>query len=219
MEWIGFQFQRFFSEDVNPWRRREFFDQRCHPRIQIKNFDTRNQLVDILTNGTFVRDEWYYLLRVFNSMVNSVFLSTISVIDLTSLLSCRSDGRRKTNMERRKICVIAQSRPTRNLVVCDSQPVLSILRLQVPLCEAWELQEKVAQVRVREAQEDLLQRFRARATRQCLKIQTRIEVQGDLWQDLTSEPPAKKWAYHNLSVSPGNWMFVERVGMNVRPKN
>ena len=141
---------------------------------------------------------WWNLLRVFNIMVNSVFLSTISVIDLTSLLSCRSDGRRKTNMERRKICVIAQSRPTRNLVACDSQPVLSIWRLQVPLWEAWGLQEKVAQVRVREAQEDLLQRFRARATRQCLKIQTRIEAQGDLWQDLTSKPPAKKWAYHNL---------------------
>ena len=186
--------------------------------IQIKNFDTRNQLVDILTNGTFARDEWHYLLRVFNIMVNSVFLFTISVIELTSLLSCRSDGRRKPNMERRKICVIAQSRPTRNLVVCDSQPVLSIWRLQVPFCEAWGLHEKVAQVRVREAQEDLLQRFRARAIRQCLKIQTRIEAHGVLWQDLTSKPPAKKWAYHNLSVSSGNWMFVERIRMNVRQK-
>ena len=28
------------------------------PKIQIKNIDTKNQLVDILTKGNFTRDEW-----------------------------------------------------------------------------------------------------------------------------------------------------------------
>ena len=36
------------------------------PKIQIKYIDTKNQLVDILTNGNFTRDEWNHLLCLFN---------------------------------------------------------------------------------------------------------------------------------------------------------
>ena len=36
------------------------------PQIQIKNMDTKHQLADILTKGSFTRDEWNNLLRVFN---------------------------------------------------------------------------------------------------------------------------------------------------------
>ena len=35
-------------------------------KIQIKYVDTKNQLADILTKGTFTRDEWNYLLCLFN---------------------------------------------------------------------------------------------------------------------------------------------------------
>ena len=35
-------------------------------KIQIKYIDTRNQLADILTKGSFTRDEWNHLLCLFN---------------------------------------------------------------------------------------------------------------------------------------------------------
>ena len=36
------------------------------PKIQIKYIDTKNQLADILTKGNLTRDEWNYLLNLFN---------------------------------------------------------------------------------------------------------------------------------------------------------
>ena len=36
-------------------------------KIQIRYVDSRNQLADILTEGTFTRDEWNHLLSLFNS--------------------------------------------------------------------------------------------------------------------------------------------------------
>ena len=35
-------------------------------KIQIKYIDTRNQLADILTKGSFTRDEWNHLLNLLN---------------------------------------------------------------------------------------------------------------------------------------------------------
>ena len=43
------------------------------PKIQIKYVDTKNQLADILTKGSFTRDEWDHLLRLLNIMVFSMF--------------------------------------------------------------------------------------------------------------------------------------------------
>ena len=36
------------------------------PKIQIKYIDTKNQLADILTKGSFTRDEWNHMLCLFN---------------------------------------------------------------------------------------------------------------------------------------------------------
>ena len=36
------------------------------PKIQIKHIDTKNQLADILTKGSFTRDEWNHLLTLFD---------------------------------------------------------------------------------------------------------------------------------------------------------
>ena len=36
------------------------------PKIQIKYYDTKNQLADMLTIGSFTRDEWNHLLCLFN---------------------------------------------------------------------------------------------------------------------------------------------------------
>ena len=44
------------------------------PKIQIKDIDTKNQLADILTKGTFTRDEWNHLLCLLNI---SHFSSTV----------------------------------------------------------------------------------------------------------------------------------------------
>ena len=43
------------------------------PKIQIKYVDTKNQLAFMLTNGSFTRDEWCNLLRLFNIMNFSTF--------------------------------------------------------------------------------------------------------------------------------------------------
>ena len=36
------------------------------PKIQIKYFDNKNQLGDILTKGNFTHDEWNHLFCLFN---------------------------------------------------------------------------------------------------------------------------------------------------------
>ena len=43
-------------------------------KIEIKYIDTKNQLADILTKGSFTRDEWNHLLCLFN---NSHFSPTV----------------------------------------------------------------------------------------------------------------------------------------------
>ena len=41
---------------------------KLEPKIQIKYVDTQNQFADILNIGSFSRDEWNHLLRLFNMM-------------------------------------------------------------------------------------------------------------------------------------------------------
>ena len=43
------------------------------PKIQIKYVNTKNQLADILTKGSFSRDEWNHLLRLFNILYFSMY--------------------------------------------------------------------------------------------------------------------------------------------------
>ena len=43
------------------------------PKIRIKYVDTKNQFADILTKGSFSRDEWNHLLRLFNVMSFPMF--------------------------------------------------------------------------------------------------------------------------------------------------
>ena len=52
-------------------------------KIQIKYIDTKNQLVDMLTNGNFTRDEWNHLLCLFN-------ISHFSSIDSLEAMSKRT---------------------------------------------------------------------------------------------------------------------------------
>ena len=61
------------------------------PKIQIKNVDTKSQLADMLTKGSFTRDEWTHLLRLFNIMNFSVF----SCIHFSRKQSAMSKGGQK----------------------------------------------------------------------------------------------------------------------------
>ena len=43
------------------------------PKVQIKCVESRNQLADILTKGSFTRDEWHNLLHIFHFMNDTTF--------------------------------------------------------------------------------------------------------------------------------------------------
>ena len=71
-------------------------------KIQIKFFDTKNQLADILTKGNFTRDEWNHLLTLFNI---SHFSSAVYIAAMAKRAQQESgEGR-----------VTAKSRPMMNL--------------------------------------------------------------------------------------------------------
>ena len=68
------------------------------PNIQIKYIDTKNQLADMLTKGSFTRDEWNHLLCLFN-------ISHFSSAECSEVMSKRTQ---KESGEER---VTAKSRP------------------------------------------------------------------------------------------------------------
>ena len=72
------------------------------PKIQIKYIDTKNQLADILTKGSFTRDEWNHLLTLFN----------ISHFSSTACLAAMAKRAQQNSGEGR---VTAKSRPMMNL--------------------------------------------------------------------------------------------------------
>ena len=72
------------------------------PKIQIKYIDTKNQLADILTKGSFTRDEWNHLLCLFNI---SHFSSTVCSAAMAKRLQQESGEERVT----------AKSKPMMNL--------------------------------------------------------------------------------------------------------
>ena len=72
-------------------------------KIQIKYIDTKNQLADILTKGSFRRDEWNHLLCLFN-------ISHFSLAVCTAAMAKRSQ--QDSGEER----VTAKSKPMMNLI-------------------------------------------------------------------------------------------------------
>ena len=72
------------------------------PKIQIKYIDTKNQLADILTKGSFTRDEWNHLLTLFN----------ISHFSSTACIAAMAKRAQQDSGEGR---VTAKSRPLMNL--------------------------------------------------------------------------------------------------------
>ena len=74
------------------------------PKIQIKYIDTKNQLADILTKGSFTRDEWNHLLCLFNT---SHFSSTVCSAAMTKISQQDSGEERVTAKSRRMMSLIA----------------------------------------------------------------------------------------------------------------
>ena len=84
------------------------------PKIQIKYVDTKNQLADILAEGSFTREERNHLLRLFNIINNSMFsCSHFSQMNDPQAMSKRLIQEAKTGEDER---VVAKSKPARNLV-------------------------------------------------------------------------------------------------------
>ena len=71
-------------------------------KIQIKYIDTKNQLADILTKGSFTRDEWNHLLCLFNSRH---FSPTV----------CSAAMAKRSQQDSGEERVTAKSRPMMNL--------------------------------------------------------------------------------------------------------
>ena len=88
------------------------------PKIQIKYFDTKNQLADILTKGNFTRDEWNHLLCFFN----------ISHFSSTSCSEVMSKNAKNAGEQR----VTAKSKPMMNLVSRCSERNPDVLASTAP---------------------------------------------------------------------------------------
>ena len=87
-------------------------------KIQIKYIDTKNQLADISTKGSFTRDEWNHLLCLFN-------ISHFSSAQCSEVMSKRTQ---KESSEER---IAAKSRTMVNLVARTPSNVSSLTSLSL----------------------------------------------------------------------------------------
>ena len=98
-------------DHVNPW----LFDRiNLDTNIQVKYVDTKSHLADILTIGTFTRDEWAHRLQFFNLTNISLFHRShfSNLIDESSQML-----KRQSEQEgERDVRGVAKSLPMRNLV-------------------------------------------------------------------------------------------------------
>ena len=74
-------------------------------KIQITCIDTKNQLADILTKGNFTRDEWNYMLSLFNI---SHFSSTVCSGTMAKRLQQEPGEERCTAKSRPKMSLLAR---------------------------------------------------------------------------------------------------------------
>ena len=171
------------------------------PQIQINYVDTRDQLADILTKGTFTRDEWHHLLRLLNIMSNSASsCSHVSnKIDDPLVMSKRQMQNKQQGAECDRVA--AKSRLARNLVDlifnrCCTMPSLTSF-LQSPVnprasCSTLGSLSTGRSVAMNSNASN------ASVLKSGTEIQTRTWAQGDLLRDLKSEPPPEIWSLTTL---------------------
>ena len=90
---------RFESNTLTPRtnsQHHEFSDAFSQP---IKYVEFKNQLADILTEGSITRDEWYNLLHILNIM-ETIVPTAIIFIPQKSSLRCREDIRKALRLDR-----------------------------------------------------------------------------------------------------------------------
>ena len=77
-------------------------------KIQIRYFDTKHQLADILTKGNFTRDEWTNLLHLFNIS----HFSSLCCAQNFSLTSCPKTTAKRMQEQKEEDRIVAKSKPT-----------------------------------------------------------------------------------------------------------
>ena len=191
------------------------------PKVQIKYVDARNQPADILTKGTFTRDEWHRLLRLFSIMNYTWFFrSHLSNRIDESLVMSKQQMQEKQHGEE-DARVVAKSRPTRNLVALppnrSSQLLSSSSTLQGPGNTRASCSSSVPRSTERsDAKDSSASNAPPSQVWQAdpdTDISTRRPVAGP-----NERAADKDLACHNLSVSSENWTCVERVLRIVRQK-
>ena len=118
------------------------------PKIQIKYIDTKCQLADILTKGSFTSDEWNHLLNLFSI---SHFGST-ACSAATAQRACQESGEER---------VTAKSRPMMNLTEClrscrfnfiktgeDMVQILKDMFLTIERDNLWKRQDQIIYKRI-----------------------------------------------------------------------
>ena len=99
------------------------------PKIQSRYVDTKNQLADILTKGSFLKDEWNNLLRLLKIMNVSHFLAAILAILFQISSKIRNPCRRE---DRSKMLVkVRQWRNRSQWVLCKKEPEFRWLKYRV----------------------------------------------------------------------------------------
>ena len=84
-----------------------FFDRiNLDPKVQINFVESKNQLADILTKGSFTRDEWHNFLHLFNIMNDNTFpvaaFTAILFFLQESNLKCQKDLRKALHLIRQR---------------------------------------------------------------------------------------------------------------------
>ena len=93
-------------------------------KIQIRYIDSKHQFVEILTKGSFTRDEWNVLLHLFNVS----HFSSVCCVKNSSFIGCTTTMAKRTK-ESEEGKIVAKSKPTvLKLSSCDSASSSSICK-------------------------------------------------------------------------------------------
>ena len=127
-------------------------------QIQVKYVDTRSQLADVLTKGTFTRGEWNHLLQLFNVVDASLFSRSHFSFRVGERSAMSKQGTEEGEETSR---VVAKSRSARNLVAFAPEGSLPAVLVpdQFLFYKARGNLAHVAQDRILKAQGNLAQRF------------------------------------------------------------
>ena len=187
-------------------------------KIKITFVNTRDQLADILTNGSFTRDEWNHFLR----LINIINISTASSghfrpMDYPQTMSKRLTREENPGEDER---VVTKSKPARNPVskTLNRFPtVLSSSTSQTPgnitakssICDSVGMEKPVA----RDSNQNSASSSQLRQPDVNPSSST-----GILVTETTKNPVGSRLSHHNMTISSNNVGHLEKVYSNVQRK-